>query len=446
MKTENSSGRKNMNNLKYKLNDYKWIFSVSSRFSRVDRKGRSRITSALATLGICFGVMTLIVVMSIMNGFQMKFIDSIMEVSSYHIRISGMDSESESRIRNFCLSSKEIKSVTGFYEAQSLVTSGKGKQGVALIRAIDNDVYESDPGFKKEVKIVAGSFDLSAPDSVIIGAGVARDLGCRLGSEINLFALSGGNDVQLLSNDRIFTVQGIFQTGYADINSSYIFISTQAGEKYFGEEASKVLGVKLHNSKDDQLLLSRMKKEFPQLKIVSWREYNKTFFGALRIEKNMLLLLVAMIFIVVAVNIYNGMRRLVFERRGEISILSAIGGKARSIKAIFILQGFLTGVKGAVPGMILGLLVSVNSKTVFSLASKIMFGFSYLATAISNPANLSYVTENPMYAIYGNIPSRVFFGETLWITLFGIAAPLIASWAASRSVLKMTVAEVLHNE
>ncbi|MCQ2597999.1 MAG: ABC transporter permease [Treponema sp.] len=429
-----------------KLNRYKWIFSVSSRFSRVDRKGRSRVTSALAALGICFGVMTLIVVMSVMNGFQRKFIDAIMEVSSYHIRISDFDEETEKKIRAYCEENKKIKSVSGFYEAQSLVTTTKVKQSVALIRAIDSDVYEQDPGFRKQVEMIAGEFDLSEPDTIIIGSGMARDVSARLNSEINLFALSGGNDVQLLSSDRLFKVKGVFKTGYADINSSFVFINSDAGKKYFGKEASKVLGVKLNNPNDDQLIINRMKKEFPDVKILSWREYNKTFFGALRIEKNMLLLLVAMIFIVVGINIYNGMRRLVFERRSEISILSAIGGKSSEIKSIFILQGFLTGIKGAVPGMILGLFLSVNSKTVFDIASRFMYGVSYVLTAITNPENLVYVTENPMYAVYGNIPSRIFFGETLWITLFGVAAPLIASWAASRNVLKMTVAEVLHNE
>jgi len=426
--------------------NFKWILTVSSRFSKVDREGRSRVTSTLATLGICFGVMTLIVVMSVMNGFQMKFIDAIMEVSSYHIRVTDADEETEKRIREFCEENKRVKSVTGFYEAQSLVTTTRVKQSVALIRAIDADVYESDSGFNKEVEMVAGNFDLSDPDSIIIGYGMATELGCRLNAQINLFALSGGNDVQLLSSDRLFKVKGIFKTGYGDINSGFVFINSDSGKKHFGKDAKKVLGIKLNNSDDDQFVINRMKKEFPDVKIISWREYNKTFFGALRVEKNMLLLLVAMIFIVVGINIYNGMRRLVFERRSEISILSAVGGNSREIKYIFILQGFLTGVKGSVPGMILGLFLSVNSKTVFSLASRIMYLFSYAVTAISNPAYLEYVAENPMYAVYGNIPSRIFFPEVLWITLFGIAAPLVASWAASRNVLKMTVAEVLHNE
>lgn len=431
---------------RFSFNRIKWIFSVSSRFSKVDRKGRSRITTFLATLGICFGVMTLTVVMGVMNGFQMNFIDSILEISSYHIRITDFDSETEKEIRKFCEKNKNIKNVTGFYEAQSLVTTARGKEGVALIRAIDIDVYETDEGFRKELSILAGDFDLEDSVSIVIGSGLARNLGAGINSVINLFALSGGNDVQLLSSERNFIVTGIYKSGYAEINNSYVFVNKTAGEKYFGKDAKKVLGIKLNNSNDDAAVISKFNKEFPDVKIVSWREYNKTFFGALRIEKNMLMFLVALIFIVVAINIYNGMRRLVFERRSEISILSALGARNNEIKFIFTMQGFLNGVKGAIPGLILGLFLSVNSSTVFMLASKLMYYFSCIVTMITSPQNLVYVTENPMYAVYASIPSRVFFGESLAITCFGILSPLVASWAASRNVLKMTVAEVLHNE
>ena len=175
-------------------------------------------------------------------------------------------------------------------------------------------------------------------------------------------------------------------------------------------------------------------------------EYNKSFFGALRIEKNMLLLLVAIIFVVVGINIYNGMRRLVFERRSEIAILSAIGAENKDIKTIFIMRGFTTGAVGAFFGLILGLLISVNTGFMFNAAARIMYWLQYAATAIFNRQNLMYVQENSSYAVYANIPARIFFREVVMIALFGIISPLLASWAASKNVLKMTVAEVLHNE
>ena len=160
----------------------------------------------------------------------------------------------------------------------------------------------------------------------------------------------------------------------------------------------------------------------------------------------MLLLLVAIIFVVVGINIYNGMRRLVFERRSEIAILSAIGADNKDIKTIFIIRGLTTGIIGAFAGVILGLLISVNTEFLFNAAAKVMFRFQYIFTAIFNRQNLMYVQENSSYAVYANIPARVFFREVVMIALFGIISPLLASWAASKNVLKMTVAEVLHNE
>lgn len=424
----------------------KWIRTVSARFARVDRKGRSAVTSLLATLGICFGVMTLTVVMSVMNGFQMNFIDAIMEISSYHIRATDIPAEKERAFQSLCSENKNILSVTPFYEAQTLMTDETGKENAAIIRAIDPEVYENDAGFRKEMTIVQGEFDLSKPEYIVLGYSLSRQLRVGIGETVNLLVLSGGNDVSLLSGDRNFIVTGLFRTGYADINSAYCFINMDAGEKYFGKAAQKIYGIKLKNSNDDVRTIASINKKADYASLQSWRDYNKSFFGALRIEKNMLLLLVALIFVVVGINIYNGMRRLVYERRSEIAILSALGAETSDIKLIFIVRGFTTGAIGAFFGVIFGLLISVNTEFVFNFASSVMYWFQYLFTAIFNHQNLMYIQENSTYSVYANIPARIFFNEVVMIALFGVASPLFASWIASKNVLKMTVAEVLHNE
>lgn len=424
----------------------RWIRTVSARFARVDRKGRSAVTSLLATLGICFGVMTLTVVMSVMNGFQMNFIDAIMEISSYHIRATDIPAEKERAFQSLCSENKNILSVTPFYEAQTLMTDETGKENAAIIRAIDPEVYENDAGFRKEMTIVQGEFDLSKPEYIVLGYSLSRQLRVGIGETVNLLVLSGGNDVSLLSGDRNFIVTGLFRTGYADINSAYCFINMDAGEKYFGKAAQKIYGIKLKNSNDDVRTIASINKKADYASLQSWRDYNKSFFGALRIEKNMLLLLVALIFVVVGINIYNGMRRLVYERRSEIAILSALGAETSDIKLIFIVRGFTTGAIGAFFGVIFGLLISVNTEFVFNFASSVMYWFQYLFTAIFNHQNLMYIQENSTYSVYANIPARIFFNEVVMIALFGVASPLFASWIASKNVLKMTVAEVLHNE
>lgn len=444
-----------MNSLKNQKNNFfnslRWISVVSRRFARVDRKGRSAVTSVLATLGICFGVMTLTVVMSVMNGFQMSFIDSILEVSSYHLRVINVAPEQENALKAACETEKRIRACVPFYEAQALMTGEKGGAVAVNVRAADESIYYKDEGFKKELRMISGSFDFSEDDSIILGSTLARNLGVRTGDTVNLLVMSGGSDVDLFSSDRLFTVRGIFTTGYAEINSACAFTGTAAAEKYFGASAKKIWGIKIKNYDKDLGVVASLKKQLgfsdlSKTQIQSWRSFNKTFFGALRIEKNMLLLLVALIFVVVAINIYNGMRRLVFERRTEIAVLSALGARKGGIKSIFIMRGFIMGTVGALTGVVLGIIISLNTDVVFTLAAKLMYGIQYLITALTDRQNLQYVQINSSYNLYASIPARLFPGEVTAITLFGVFSPLIASWAASRNVLKLTVSEVLHNE
>ena len=419
-----------------------WIFFVSRRFAKVDRKGSSAVTTALASLGICFGVMTLICVISVMNGFQHSFIDVIMEISSYHIRVEGENPDFET----FCHSEKSVRSVTPFYEAQSLMLGKNGKESSAMIKAVPQSVREDDAGFKKQVQMISGRFDISSPGNIVLGSELARKCGARLGSNVNLYALSGGNDVDLFSGERIFKVTGIFHTGYADINASFAFINLDDGKKYFGSGSNLIYGVKLFNEKDDSNLISKISKNFPSLKCESWKSYNRSFFGALQVEKNMLMVMVFLIFVVVAINIFNGMRRMVYERREEISVLTAFGGRHASIQSIFVMQGLLTGVSGAIPGCILGLFISINMESVFLILSKLSYYASLFAVMLTNPAGGDFVRENPMFMLYASIPPKIFLGEVFMITLFGICSSLLASFIASRGVLKLTVVEVMRDE
>ena len=370
------------------IKNFRWISAVSRRFARVDRKGRSAVTSTLATLGICFGVMTLTVVMSVMNGFQMSFIDAILEVSSYHLRAVEVPAEEENALLEACKADKHVLSCHPFYEAQALMTGEKGGALAVNVRAAGEEIYSEDQGFRRELKMLSGRFEFPQADSIVLGSTLARNLGVRIGSTVNLLVMSGGSDVELFSSDRLFTVTGIFTTGYSEINSGYAFVGTEAAEKYFGSSAKKIWGIKLKSYDDDLRAVTSLKKKLPALNIMSWRSFNRTFFGALRIEKNMLLLLVALIFVVVAINIYNGMRRLVFERRTEIAVLSALGAKKRGIKSIFIMRGFIMGTVGALAGVALGILISLNTDLVFTAAAKLMYGIQYLITALSDRQNL----------------------------------------------------------
>lgn len=432
-------------NKKHRLfSSLKWINFVSKRFSKVDRSGRTAVTSTLSSLGVCFGVLALIVVISVMNGFQMEFIDAIMEISSYHVRASEIGDMDE--FVDWCNSDKNVKTVVPFYEAQGLMLSSAGQEGAALVRAIDPGVMEKDPGFAKELKMISGDFDLSEDDYIILGNDLASSIGAKTGGTVTIFALSGSSDVSLFSNQRSFVVKGIFFSNYADINSAYSFISLDAGKKNFGESARQVLGIKIKDNNKDSAFIAKLNEKYPDVKAESWRSYNRAFFGALRIEKNMLMLLVFLIFVVVAINIYNGMRRMVYERREEIAVLTALGSSKRSVQTVFIYKGFMTGITGALPGLILGLLICVNMRSVFLFLSKALYYVQYFITMITAPGNAYMMQENPMFRIYASIPARMVFSEIILIFFFGIFASLSASWFASRQILNVTVAEVLHDD
>ena len=425
---------------------YRWIFDVSRRFASVDRKSRSSATSFLAVLVICFGVMSLVTVVSVMNGFQMSFVNAIMELSSFHIRVSNLESQAEADFLDSCADSKEIRCVSPFYESQALLVGNKSKESAGIIRGVDARTCEFDEGFAREIKIVSGSFDLSSADSIVLGSYLAQSLGVTTGNTVNLLALSGGKDVELLSQNRQFKVTGIFECGYYDINQGYAFVSLEAAHMYFGEDAPVFYGIKIRRPQNDGFVSAAIKSCFPDAAVQSWREYNRTFFGALRVEKNILMLLVFLIFVVVAVNIYNGMRRLVFERSQEIAALSALGGTSFQIKAIFVVRGFLTGAAGTVIGVVLGIFISLNIRSVFLGVSHCLYWLELFFTSVFSPENAAFVTENQMYAIYASIPARIIPSEVLLISLFGVLSPLLASALASRSVLKLKIAEVLHNE
>lgn len=424
---------------------------MAKRFSLVDLKGAEAFTSKLSTLGICFGVMTLIIVISVMNGFQREFIDAIMEVSSYNLRAENLGAKERESFEKFASDENEIECAVAFTESESLLVSADGRQSAALVRAIETDVMEKDFGFAREAKIVRGAFDLRTMEfsengetlaPCVLGITLARSLDVRVGDEVNFYATDSGDSLlEAFSRPQKFFVAGIFHTGYSDINSSYAFVALSS---QIEKIENLIYGIKTKNSAGEAALAKKIQLEFPDAKISLWKEYNRSFFSVLRIEKNMLMLLVVLIFVVVAINIFNSMRRIVFERRSEISTLSALGAKISSVKNIFIMRGFLIGLRGAIAGLVLGLFFCVNIKSVFTILSSALFYAQYFFVLIFSPENAAALSENPMFAVYANIPARMYAHEIIFITLFGIFSAAFSAWAASREILSTSISEVLH--
>lgn len=419
-----------------------WVFFVSSRFGAVDARGRSALTSLLATAGIAFGVLALIVILSVMNGFQMGYIDSILEVHSSHVRLKGTHDELE-RIRAF----PSIRSLTIFTETQALVQGRYSQQSGALVRGVQEDILTADPGFASALTVVSGEFDVSRVGTVVLGSELARELGVSVGNEITLVAVSGTSETDLFPSDSRLTVVGVIKTGYYEIDKSFAYVSRGTGVALSGYSGIELAGVKLVNRDRDASFLASVESREPNVEAESWRSFNRAFFGALRVEKNMLFFLVILIFLVVTVNIYNSMRRSVYERREEIGVMSALGSRPSEIRYIFIANGLAIGLTGALAGLLLGLLVSVRINDVFALAERAVNGIeSFLSALGVASANGDFSLFSPEYFYLEAVPVRIFFPEVLFVFLFGVLSATIASWMACNALLRLKPAEVLRYE
>jgi len=423
-------------------NNLDWVIFVAKRFGTADYRGRSALTSLLSALGIAFGVTALIVILSVMNGFQMGYIESILEVSSAHVRVSGSASDID-KIRTL----PGVRSLFVFTESQTLMQGKYGQQQGVLLRSIPPDIMKTDLGFASSVKMVSGTFEIDSPNSIVIGYELARMLSVSVGDTVSLIAVSGDASTDLFPEDIRLVVRGLFKTGYYAIDNSFSFISLDSGVRFSGTPSVIFAGVKLKDINADTHFISLVERQLPLVKTESWRSYNRAFFGALRVEKNMLLFLVVLIFVVVTVNIYNGMRRAVYERREEISVLTALGGSPKQVQYIFIANGLGIGLTGGIAGLLTGLLISVRINSVFQLAEIAVNGINdFISALLSTGGTTAFTLFSPEYFYMDQVPVRIVFYEALFVFLFGVISAAAAAWMASRAIIKLKPAEVLRYE
>jgi lipoprotein-releasing system permease protein len=312
-----------------------------------------------------------------------------------------------------------------------------------------------------------GSFDLTGKNNILLGSELARRLSARLGDEITLVFLAG-----LFSEDTAdsrFRVTGIFRSGFYEYDLGWAFINIdRAGEMEGGIAPSEdtdgglSLGIKLKNRWQDIRGVERIREllkaggEFPDAEapaVHSWREYNSSFFGALRTEKLLMFVLVGLIFIVVGLNIFQAQRRSVLERREEIGLLRAVGATDRAVRLVFVWDGFIIGLAGAGLGLALGLLIACNISAFFSLLEGGVNGFIWLINRIAAPflgddtgVGEGFAIFSPRIFYIKEIPSRLIPHEVLLIWMFGFLSALLASWFASAKVSRTQPAEVLRYE
>jgi lipoprotein-releasing system permease protein len=441
-----------------------WIGFTAGRlaaFSRGAAKKRRAPVPALSIAGIAVGVLALTVIISVMNGFQLGFIESILEVSSYYVRVESppwkpLSNVSDNETNELNAIIEKIKTLPGinaavpFRELQVLVRGNWGQQAV-VVRGLYPSACLEDPGMAEKLIIEEGGLNLDYGSSILLGAELAVRLRVDVGDTIQLISMSGteslasvlnaANNADTVNSDEsLFTVCGLFRSGFYEYDLNWAFINFDRAGEIGGEDYT--LGIKLNDRWQDKKAAARLAQELGEnITIRTWRDFNRAFFGALRTEKLFMFVLVGLIFIVVGLNIYQSQRRIVLERREEIGLLRAVGAGDMAVRLIFVWDGLLIGLAGAGTGAALGLLISYNIAAVFTLLENIINGVLFLLNLGGHFAIFStdifYIKE---------LKARVIPHEVLFIFLFGLLSALGAAWFASSKVSRIRPAEVLRDE
>ncbi len=388
-----------------------------------------------------------------MNGFQAGFIDSILELDSYHIRVSlPGDRASEEYLSALAARLREddgVSSALVFSDFETVALARNGRAYPLRIKALSEDAEQADPGLLERLSLREGKFIGSPAQGIVLGSELARQLDVYPGDEVSILSVTASEEEGVIPRTLKLPVIDIFRSGYYNFDHGMGFVSFRTAAA-FGGHTQALLGVKLKDRYADERFAGILVDRYglPSDGIVTWRVFNRSFFGALRMEKTAMMLLVGLIFVVVAVNIYHSMRKNIFERMEDIAVLKALGGSGSSVRRVFVLDGLATGLLGSTCGMILGQLMAVNINEFFGIVETFVNAAMGLWRAAAfrsgPPGGFQIFSPTSFYLI--QIPAKIVFPETLFIFSAGAASAAVAAWAASRRVLRFRPAEVLRNE
>jgi lipoprotein-releasing system permease protein len=398
---------------------------VGLRYTRAKRRNHFiSFISATSMAGIALGVAALIVVLSVMNGFQKELRARILGVAS-HVQISGPDGRLADwqAVAKIAAQEPRVAAAAPFVNAQGLLSAGQAVRG-SVVRGILPAREDKVADIGSHMR--AGRLDALKPGefNIVLGSELARALGALLGDKVALIAPQGQvTPAGVIPRLKQFTVAGIFEVGMFEYDSGLALVHLEDAQKLFqlGDEVS---GLRLRL--DDLFaarsvardLTARLGRDFYA---TDWTRSHANFFRAVEIEKRVMFIILTLIVAVAAFNIVSTLVMLVTDKQADIAILRTLGASPGSIVQIFMVQGALIGVIGTVAGVVLGVLLGFNVATVVPFIENLL-GFKFLAK------DVYYISD---------LPSDVLLGDVATIGLVSLAlsflATLYPSWRASKT-------------
>ena len=388
-------------------------------------------------LGISIGVMALIVVMSVMNGFHYELKKRILDATS-HIEIyGGLDDQDKfNELSNRLDNISSIDAYASFISGEGLITNNNNNHGIQ-IRGVDpekegqvNHLFE---------KIVIGSKILNNDRyEMIIGIDLARIMGVTVGDSINLLIpkLNFG-PVGSYPVIKKFIISGIFDAGIYEFDSSLALISQKNARKIFYKNTNTLysgIQIQLKNSDETLPTESQVKQILYDLNINAfvnnWTNKNKNFFSAIQMEKRVMAIILTLIIAVAAFNLIASLTMSVYERKKDIAILQTIGFSKLHIIRIFVIQGFIIGVIGSLVGLLMGILIASNINIIVPFIERV-FNIQFLSK------DIYYINE---------LPSMIMISDINFVLLVSIILALMATIYPSYVASKINPAEVLKND
>lgn len=433
---------------------------LAARYIWPRKADKKNTTKILSILGLSAGVVTLLSVMSVMNGLQFGFINDILEIESYHIRIHNFDNEKG--LLETLENNPAILSFATFYDTQTLLQGRASRHDPVMVRLMSEEDFRQDKSLIKHLGIGEGEINIDEGYNAIVGAELARILHILVGDTISLISLSGTSFAALRPDTIEFEIVAIFESGYYIFDRNMIFMSDRhislfehgrprvANSDGYYSDSGKIIGIKLQNRFRDIETILEIKASHPNVEIVSWREYNRSFFGALRLEKIIMLLLITLIFIVIGVNIFNSTKRTVAEKLEDIAVLYAIGASEKSVRKIFLFEGIIIGLISGFTGIVFGLLLIININEIFVVFSNVVTYLFKCVEFIASTAGLSHglvFTLFPQdYFYLTEIPVQIVFSEVVAIFIFALLSAVLSSYFASKKITVDRPAEYLRYE
>ena len=398
-----------------------WRYTRAGRATR--RNGFISFISGVSMLGIALGVAALIIVLSVMNGFQKEVRDRMLSVVS-HIEIFTPGGDAMPDVAKTMAEARQNPNVIGaapFVAAQALVARGEDMRG-ALLRGIDPalepEVTDMATGIQQQAlqALTPGSFN------VVLGSELARILGVEAGDQVTLVAPSGQvTPAGVVPRLKQMNVVGTFNSGHYEYDSALVLMHYEDAAKLFRLEGPTGVRLKLKNLHDAPEVVQQLAKTLSgHLLIRDWTQQNKTWFAAVQVEKRMMFIILTLIVAVAAFNLVTTLVMTVTDKRADIAILRTLGASPRSIMGVFVVQGALVGVIGTLAGLALGLLIACN--------------IDVIVPAIERALHTSFLPKD-IYLI-SRMPSEPQSADIVPITVISLilafVATLYPSWRASR--------------